>query len=122
MEKKEREVERGLEKEESLSYLIVNLDAIQFFINNGIDPSGEDNRALRTVCKNPLPSQKEAISLLLSDLRVNPCANSHEPLRNAINHQAWDVVQLLLSDKRMDLSSLTEEVFTDGRLPPSYVA
>eukprot|EP01127_Copromyxa_protea_P009361 TRINITY_DN2202_c0_g1_i1.p1 TRINITY_DN2202_c0_g1~~TRINITY_DN2202_c0_g1_i1.p1 ORF type:complete len:465 (+),score=45.52 TRINITY_DN2202_c0_g1_i1:22-1416(+) len=93
-------------------------EAVKFFLGHGVDPSRDDNKALRKLCCSPNAACLGVAKLLLADPRVDPCANSHEPLRKALKSENWPLVDLLLTHEKMDLSNLNDELLFYLRPPP----
>lgn len=88
---------------------------------NRVDPAGDNNKALCMLSKSGNPDSTLIADILLKDPRVSPNANNHEPLRNALRYCRWHFVELLMSDPRMDISNISEELLVIP-LPMPYVS
>ncbi len=69
--------------------------------DNRVDPSAEDNFAIRDTSTN---GKTELVKLLLQDNRVDPSARKNEAIINACMYGEIEVIKLLLQDKRADPS------------------
>ena len=67
-----------------------------------------DNRPIRLACQNGLT---EMVKLLLRDSRVDPSTDKQFPLRHAIKNNHWDIVEMLINDKRV-IEDLSQEQMT----------
>jgi hypothetical protein len=66
-----------------------------------IDPSINDNKAIRYACDY---GQKEIVEILLQDHRVDPSTKHNEAIQWACEHGHKEIVEMLLKDKRVDPS------------------
>ena len=78
------------------------LNNIKWLLNQGIDPSANDNRAIRSASSN---GHTDAVKLLLADPRVDPAADNNEAIRAASRHGHAEIVKILLDDPRVDPSA-----------------
>ena len=71
---------------------------VQDCLDEGVDPSAQDNRAIRWASYN---GHIEVVKLLLTDKRVDPSADDNIAIRWASENGHTEVVKLLLTDKRV---------------------
>ena len=71
---------------------------VQDCLDEGVDPSAQDNRAIRWASYN---GHIEVVKLLLTDKRVDPSAQDNFAIRWASGNGHTGVVRLLLTDKRV---------------------
>lgn len=78
-------------------------EVVKFFIEDlSIDPSLDDNYAIKTAAENDYLS---LVELLLKDLRIDPGADDNYSLRLAIENDYFDIFKLLIEDPRVDTGS-----------------
>ena len=77
------------------------VDEVKKLIENGIDPSDNNNYAIKWASKN---GHLEIVKLLLQDKRVDPSANNNYAIKWASKNGHTEVVKLLLEDPRVDPS------------------
>ena len=76
----------------------------KFFTDNEqlyVDMTYQNNSALIMACEK---NNVEMVKIILQDPNVNPIARYNTPLSVAITGKRWDIVKLLLSDKRTNPS------------------
>jgi ankyrin repeat protein len=108
------------------------LESVRFVINDGIDPSADNNYAIRKASEH---GRLEVVKELLKDKRVDPAANINYAIENASNNGHLEVVKELLKDNRVDPSvrnnyaivsaseyghlEVVKELLKDKRVDPS---
>lgn len=79
-----------------------NLNKVKYYLTKGINPSSNDNRAIRIASDK---GYLEIVKLLLEDSRVDPSALDNEAIRYASCGGHTEIVKKLLEDPRVDPSS-----------------
>jgi hypothetical protein len=77
------------------------VEEVKRLIKKGIDPSGDNNSAIRWASYN---GHIEVVKLLLQDPRVDPSDGDNYAIRYASSNGYTEVVKLLLQDPRVDPS------------------
>ena len=75
---------------------------VELFIQAGVDPSAEDNRAIQLASEN---GHLSVVDRLLQDARVDPSAQDNAAIREASDSGHLPVVDRLLQDARVDPSA-----------------
>ncbi len=79
-----------------------NIELFYELLEFGIDPSVEDNKAIRWAS---FQGNTEIVKMLLEDPRVDPSAENNWAIQSASIHGHTEVVRLLLEDPRVDPSA-----------------
>ena len=74
---------------------------LDYLLNQGVDPSINDNDAIREASWKGNP---HIVRRLLQDSRINPGAKHNDALSKAVNWEHIDIVKLLLQDSRLDVT------------------
>eukprot|EP01102_Stenamoeba_stenopodia_P015851 TRINITY_DN5474_c0_g1_i3.p1 TRINITY_DN5474_c0_g1~~TRINITY_DN5474_c0_g1_i3.p1 ORF type:complete len:168 (+),score=35.47 TRINITY_DN5474_c0_g1_i3:449-952(+) len=80
----------------------------QFLDDQAVDPTVNDNEALRNACTNGIT---EVVKVLLADPRVDPSYPRNVCLRRAAANGHAEIVSLLIEDPRVDPTSNNNEAF-----------
>ena len=71
-----------------------NIENIKYMIENGIDPSSDDNNAIKQACCD---GQLHVVNLLLSYEKVDPTTESNTAFRLAVRNDHYRIVEILIS-------------------------
>jgi hypothetical protein len=86
-----------------------------FLVDPRVDPTSEDNRAIRYASRN---GHESVVKLLLADPRVDPAALDNDAIRCASQRGHANVVKVLLAEPRVDPAALDNDAIqlaTRGR-------
>jgi len=89
---------------DSINYDILWL--VKFCLDNGQDPTTNDNWALIRSCED---GYYDIVKFLLRDKRINPSYINNLSIRKASINGDIDIVRLLLSDNRVDPSAVNND-------------
>lgn len=78
----------------------MNLDKIKEYLDNGGDPSYDNNFLIKYLSMDN--DSADIIKLLLNDPRVDPQVDDNYPIRKSIELNCKNVVKILLSDDRVN--------------------
>jgi hypothetical protein len=86
-------------------------NVVQRGLELGVDPSAQNNLAIRRACRDALAEASEnghveVVRLLLTDPRVDPSAQNNYAICGASENGYLKVVRLLVTDPRVDPSTL----------------
>jgi ankyrin repeat protein len=82
-----------------------NLEMVNACLASGVDPSANDNSAIRWASFN---GHISVVDRLLQDKRVDPSVNDNSSIRMASENGHISVVDRLLQDKRVDPSAVNK--------------
>jgi hypothetical protein len=81
----------------------------KFLADERVDPAADDNDAFIKACC--YHGQVTTVQTLLADPRVDPAADNNRGVSAAIYNKRFDVVRVLMTDKRIDIGRSVEELW-----------
>jgi ankyrin repeat protein len=90
-----------------------NVEMVQKYLKDGIDPSIPDNYAIQYACEI---GHISIIDQLLQDSRVDPSADFNIVFQTACRYNHIDIVYLLLQDSRIDPFDLNNQAMLNASL------